>query len=196
MKDGGAKNLFPRHWVSFGDELEEHVQLAGPANWLPWTLAFRNTLIHRGRRLKTPMLQRGAVLVDSRQQPILSTRLLPMLPAEPGFSDVEAFALATGGPMLKEEARRTMDGVLKALQRILGQGCAALLPIWERRASEPTLILQPEAQWKNIPASDPLGFNGFDAGRTAFKADAMIGADETIRRFQAAALTDDAKLWK
>jgi len=52
MRDSPPPTLGRQRQDEFGKCLDDHVAPAGPKGWLDWMLAFRNMLVHRGRRVE------------------------------------------------------------------------------------------------------------------------------------------------
>ena len=97
--------------MEFGRKLEQLIRAAGPKDWLDWLLAFRNMLIHRGRRLEVGQFEpRLPILYDYRQRPIPRVDSIMQLALDPGRSDVEVLVDASNTPVLSENASDTLAG--------------------------------------------------------------------------------------
>lgn len=112
---GTAATDGERIQANFSDELERLLSSVGPRGWLEWTLAFRNMLVHRGRRIEIgQIVPRAPVLLGPDGQPALRARAVTCLPRDPGLSDVEVFLQPSNTPVLTEDAEQTLGGLLKS----------------------------------------------------------------------------------
>jgi hypothetical protein len=184
-------------------------QDAGPAGWLEWTIATRNTLVHRSRRLSSFMLSPrvSTPLLGPDGVPIIRSRVDQVLNREPHWTDIEALVVEAGTPasdrlgapspvtmLLTEASLTTLSGAVESAVAFLEAVCAELRVFWERRKSAPTLIPQPASQWPNIEVQDPLGFDGYAPGTHGFHSGSGITASERVgRRMTASALFDDQR---
>jgi hypothetical protein len=91
---------------------EASVTVAGPDGWLPWTLAMRNMLVHRPRRLWLVHLRTRR---DARGR-IIGARLELLLPLDPASTDVEVMRGHNDieSAVILEPAENAMFGVLSS----------------------------------------------------------------------------------
>ena len=91
-----------RRQLDAGTRLEAFIEGAGPQGWLPWVLAFRNMLVHRGRRLVvSQFVPRLPVLHGPDGRPIPRVNIVRQLPRDAGRSDIEVF-LDQAAPVLTD----------------------------------------------------------------------------------------------
>ncbi len=181
---------------TLADRLERAIAEAGPPGWLEWLIDLRNMYVHRGRRLELAELRAvpsGILGPDGR--PVIRTDLLPLLPRDPGWSDVQVFLkFAPARPLvLTENAEVTLRGVLESTVRLLEQGGSLLLELWSRRRADPQLLPQPSQQWPAIEPSGASGFEGYAPNSAPVQPAAMTTHPDVVRRLRAAALSDDVR---
>lgn len=172
---------------------------AGPAGWDLWVLAYRNMLVHRGRRMwMSQLLPTGGGLVAPRGDTLFSPYVVPQLPNEPGRSDVEV--LRDGAEqsfMLSENGWRTLEGALRSTNDLVDAAAAILLGAWRARKANPDALKQPREQWpKPKPQDDDSGaFAGYQPGSVPMDLGQLHANPLFLKRLQAAAL-DDAQRQK
>jgi len=82
--------------ADFGKKLETMIASNGADGWLDWALAFRNMLVHRGRRIEVgQFVPRQPMLYGPDGKPVPRVRVINHLPRDPGRSDVEVFLQPT-----------------------------------------------------------------------------------------------------
>jgi len=156
---------------------------AAPAGWFAWVEGTRNTLVHRARRIV------WEVDDSSRRDGVFRP-----LARDPEQTAAEAMARAppgTGREYLDEHALDTMTGTLEvvvAATRTVAVGAG----VWDARRTNPSLIVQPAAQWPTITRGEVTGFDGFDSDDGPhITAGALMLSPSLWRRMEAARLSDD-----
>lgn len=179
--------------ASFAEEFERLIGIAGPAEWLDWELAFRNMLVHRGRRIDVGQyVPKTPVLYGPGSQPIPRVRVVNHLPRDPGRSDVEVFLEPSRTLVLTEDADQTLNGLLNST-RLLIQGAAKeLIKVWNWRRHSRSLP-QPAEQWPSGASTDSIGFCGYAPGSFEYGPDMMLTHPIVAQRISAAALDDLAR---
>lgn len=181
-------NLHPAQ-QELREAILRHERNAGPDGWCKWVRAFRNMAVHRGRRLVVShLVQRTPLLLDARGAVIVRADTVPVLPSEPGWSDIQAM-LGSRDAQLSEPAETTLGGAMTAIRHLANQTAADLVTLWKHRRKNPGLLRQPRAQWPDV-RSRPTSFEGFAPGTAPSTMDTMTGHDSVLVRFKAAALDD------
>jgi hypothetical protein len=91
-KIGPGTTVGEKAQAEFYRKFNELVASVGPDGWLEWALAFRNMLVHRGRRLENgQFIPKVPPLYGPDGEPILRSRRLTYLPRNPSMSDVEVW---------------------------------------------------------------------------------------------------------
>jgi hypothetical protein len=184
-----------RQQAQFRAKFEDLIASVGPKGWLEWTLAFRNMIVHRGRRLELGQFVPGEPTLygpDARR--ILRARRVTHLPRDPGQSDVEVFFNSPQNLVLSEDAPQTLKGLLESTRRLINSAANDLTDLWNWRRAHPQSLPQPEAQWPDLWTSPSIGFGGYAPGTVEFPT-RMIGVmhPNAARRFGAAALDDKSR---
>ncbi len=169
-------------------DIREAEIAAGPTGWLSWVTDYRNMLVHRGRRLVKTLLQPTTVLYGSRGEILPRAETVELLPREPSLSEMQV--LATVGPVsvLREDASQTLRGILESTRQLIEDVAGLLIPLWDVRRSDPTLIRQPEKQWKSLDRPEVTGFEGYCPGSVRVQPDTLMMAPEWLTRLKSAAL--------
>jgi len=180
--------------ANFGVNFERLISSAGPEGWLEWALAFRNMLVHRGRRIELgQFVQRTPVLYGPAGQPVLRARRVTHLPRDPGRSDVEVFLDAPNSPLLTESDDETLHGLIEST-KVLVEGTAEELGnVWEWRRTHRDHLVQPAAQWPDRASTESIGFSGYAPGSFKYAPSMMTTHPVVFKRMRAAALDDDAR---
>jgi len=180
--------------VEFGKKLELLIASHGPEGWLDWALAFRNMLVHRGRRVEigqfVPLVP---VLYGPDGKPVPRVRTITHLPRDPGRSDVEVFLDSTQSPVLTEDAEQTLGGLLKSTKAFVEALAAELLDVWKWRKANADKVPQPAAQWPDGPSTEGSGFGGYAPGSFSYSPSMMTTHPIVVRRLRAASLDDKAR---
>ena len=178
----------------FAIQLTETIGRVGPAGWLDWMLNFRNMLVHRGRRIEIrQIVSRETVLYDASGGPIPRARVVNHLPLEPDRSDVDVYRKLDLPPVLTEDVRHTLKGLMRsvcALVEALGEQLAAA---WEWRKEHPEKLSQPTAQWPvTATPNQQSTFAGYAPGSHAYKPEESESSmnPDMVTRLLAAALMD------
>jgi hypothetical protein len=176
---------------SFLTRLDEAIVGAGPAGWLEWATAYRNMLVHRGRRLNQNMLVPKPSLLRPDGSRIVRTDVVHLLMRDPERSDMETLVdglVAT----LTESAELTMSELFKSTVWFAEQVARSLLEAWEARRANPSLLVQPRSQWPDVPR--PAGtFQGYEPGRVEVSVSAAMMGPSWIKRLKAASMDGEAK---
>lgn len=181
--------------ASFGLELERLVNAAGPDGWLDWALAFRNMLVHRGRRIELgTCVPRTPLLYGADGQPVPRVRAVTHLPRDPGRSDVEVFLQPSKTPILEEDAEQTLDGLRKSTKSLVEGAAQQLAEVWKWRRAHPNSLCQPKAQWPDGASSESIGFSGYVPGSFPYSPSTFFGDPIILQRLRAAALDDASRL--
>ena len=162
--------------------LQEAVDQSGPPDWDDWTVAMRNTLVHRPQRmtwihLRTP-LQVGP-------------RSTIYLTADPGFSEIEnmRFHGSAAGALLHEDADQTLAGVYTSAWSVAEILIPRLVELWRNRRQGTVNVAQPSTQWESdLPAR--LSFRGYAKNSRPMAKDAkeVVLNPTQGHRFRAAAI--------
>lgn len=177
--------------MEFGRKLEALIKAAGPNDWLDWLLAFRNMLIHRGRRLEVGQFEpRLPILYDHRQRPIPRVDSIMQLALDPGRSDVEVLVDASKTPVLSENASDTLAGAMESTRKLADDLGKELLEFWNWRRADPIKLPQPQKQWPKGRATQILAFGGYKPGSHPYDPGVLVSHPESLKRMLSAALED------
>ncbi len=184
--------------ADFGKKLESLIDASGASGWLDWALAFRNMLVHRGRRLEVgQFVPRQPMLYGPDGTPVPRVRVITHLPRDPGRSDVEVFLQPTESPVLTEDAEQTLGGLLKSTRELVDTIAGELLELWKWRKANPHKLPQPAAQWPNGVSTESTSFAGYAPGSFNYSPTMMMTHPVVVHRMRAAALDDKARpQWK
>lgn len=184
--------------AAFAKELESLIASNGADGWLDWALAFRNVLVHRGRRIEIgQFVPRQPMLYGPDGKPVPRVRVVTQLPRDPGRSDVEVFLQPTDSPVLTEDAEQTLGGLLKSTTALVEAVAAELLDFWKWRKANPDKLPQPIAQWPNGVSAEASSFAGYAPGSFQYSPSMMTTHPVVVQRMRAAALDDKARpQWK
>lgn len=143
--------------VALVEAVNEAARVAGPTDWMDWSIAQRNTTAHRAPKLGVVVMTKG-----SRQEP---SRLVTVFDRQPKWSETLSFAASRNdnsleGIYLIEDPADVMAGILASLDDFVATVTAHCSDLWVRRRGDPTLIVQPGQQWKTLEV-EPLHFDGF-----------------------------------
>lgn len=162
------------------------IETAGPPGWLKWVSDFRNTSLHRARRLQGCQVKPHRPVLGPSGRPLpTKVDLVFHLPRDPARSDIEAFLDRQRKHLLNENGLVTLHGVFKTTQEVLRSVLSELVTVWKVRRSTPNLLTQPRQQW---PSIDPLSasFEGYSPGSVPFDVTHYTSNPDLIRRLRAA----------
>jgi hypothetical protein len=180
--------------AAFGNKLETVIASSGADSWLDWALAFRNMLVHRGRRIEVgQFVPRQPMLYGPDGKPVPRVSVINHLPRDPGRSDVEVFLQPTESPVLTEDAAQTLRGLLKSTTALVETVAGELLALWKWRRANPDKLNQPAAQWPNGVSTDSISFAGYAPGSFKYSPSMMMTHPVVVHRMRAAALDDKAR---
>jgi hypothetical protein len=186
-----------RAQTTLAAKLEMLIGSVGPKGWLDWALAFRNMLVHRGRRIEIGQyVPRTPVLYGPGDRPVPRVRVVTHLPCDPGLSDVEVFLKPARTPILTEDVEQTLDGLLKSTKALIEGAAQCLLELWNWRRTHPDSIHQPKEQWPCGASNEATGFSGYAPGSFKYSPDMFMTHPVIFQRIRAAALDDESRpLW-
>lgn len=185
--------------IGIKKSIAQHRHSAGPEGWLRWALQYRNTLVHRARRLGLTTLvvrsvdnHRGQNLVKPSGTPLLITRPVPMPPFDPDRSDVEMWMDDDNLPILTEHVITTVDGLAASMFAFVEAVTKDLEALWISRRTTPDLLVQPRVQWplRSVPTSR---FRGYSPGQVEYKPGSASMNPTTVSRMRAAGLDGDER---
>jgi hypothetical protein len=184
--------------AGFATKLEAWIASNGAEGWLDWALAFRNMLVHRGRRIEIgQFVPRLPMLYGPDGKPVPRVRVVTQLPRDPGRSDVEVFLQPTNSPVLTEDAEQTLGALLKSTTALVEAVAGELLDFWKWRKANPAKLSQPTAQWPDGVSAETSSFAGYAAGSFQYSPSLMTTHPVVVQRMRAAALDDKARpQWK
>ena len=178
--------------TEFRDALEASITASGPPGWLEWADDYRNTLVHRPRRIELYVLRPESFIVDSQSRPLPHAEVVRVLTAEPDLSDVEALQKDTFS--LNEDARHTISGLLRSVHMLSSDVGTHLLATWRSRREFPDR--QPTEHWLAREATID-NFSGYRPGSVPTNPRGVLTSRQWVKRLAAAALTDDkTNVWK
>lgn len=174
--------------------LDGFIQAAGPDGWLPWLLAFRNMLVHRGRRIViSQLVPRTPVLHGPDGRPMPRMNVVRQLPRDAGRSDIEVFLDRAAAPVLTEDSTRTIEGVIRSAHTLVENAAELLLEVWRWRRRNPAELVQPREQWPNGPAPQETVFRGYAEGTRPYDPNLLTGHPVLLKRMRAASLPDPVR---
>jgi hypothetical protein len=184
--------------ADFGVKFEDLISSVGPEGWLDWALAFRNMLVHRGRRIELGQyVRRTPTVYGPDGQPVLRARRVTHLPRDPGRSDVEVFLEASSSPLLTEGDDQTLHGLLESMKSLVERTAQELGEVWKWRREHPESLPQPIQQWPKGASTRSIGFLGYAPGSFEYSPGMMISHPVVFHRMRAAALLDESRpRWK
>ncbi len=170
------------------------IRSAGPTGWDDWVLGYRNMLVHRGRRLHLVKLApTGAQLHGPRGSMFVPVEPVPVLPNDPGRTDVEVLRDASAQHfLLTESCWETLEAATRSVWSVIENGSAALHACWVARRSSPESPSQPRQQWPTTEGRTPV-FEGYAPGTVPFDATEFRTHPDFGRRMKAAALEDSTR---
>lgn len=173
--------------------LKVHMGEAGPDGWLTWVLEYRNMLVHKGRQIQPSVLKpTGTRLHTPGPDQVLGVTPFPLLPKEPGLSEIDALRVAAKRQVyLTEHASVTLDGVLSSTVGFIELVGADLLQLWKTRRAQPGLISQPAKQWPADSGEVESKFAGYREGQVEVAPDTVVGPPTLAPRLKAASLEGD-----
>lgn len=178
---------------ALGRRIDELVEQAGPTGWLAWATDYRNMLVHRARRGSVRFLDLPKpVIVDPRSRPIVRARAVPLLPVDPGRSEIEVLLRHDLQPHIEEEGGRVVDAVLDSTRGLMDDIAAELGLLWAERKANPALIAQPKEQWPDVTAPVQT-FLGYAPKSYPLSMDTLVTSPSAARRIKAAALDTSAR---
>jgi len=188
--------------AEFYRQFRDVIASVGPDGWLDWALAFRNMLVHRGRRLENgQFVPKEPQLFGPDGQQVLRTRRLTFLPRNPSMSDVEVWR-DTPMPtvrdplealVLSEDAAQTLGGLLDSTKALISETAKLLADLWKWRRDNPQILPQPRAQWPNGAAATPASvFQGYSPRPRNLSSSAVASTHPIVKRRFCAAALDDA----
>jgi hypothetical protein len=176
-------------------KMNESAASAGPPGWLEWANAYRNMLVHRGRRLNQNMLVPRHSLLRPDGSRIIRTEVVHLVMRDPERSDVETLVDGLVGT-LTEPAEVTLRELLKSTVWFTEEMARALLAAWEARRANPSRLRQPRQQWPDVPRPSGV-FKGYEPGRVEVDPSAAMMGTSWVKRLKAASMDGDAKRnWK
>lgn len=192
--DTGSLTEGERVQAEFGRRLEKSIAAAGAEGWLEWTLAFRNMLVHRGRRIEIgQFVPREPLKQGPDGRPIPVVRVVTQLPRDPGRSDIEVFLDQSLTPVLTEGAEQTLSGLVGSTRQLIEDTGQALSEVWQWRRSNPQLLQQPAKQWPKGAATESLQFSGYAPESFPYSPSQITTHPIIVQRMRAAALDDETR---
>lgn len=171
--------------AALGKKLETLIADSGANGWLEWALAFRNMLVHRGRRIEVgQFVPRQPMLYGPDGKPVPRVRVITHLPRDPGRSDVEVFLEPTNSPVLTEDAEQTLAGLLKSATDLIEAVGGALLDVWKWRKANPSKLPQPAAQWPKGVSTETGSFLGYSPGSFDYSPSMMMTHSVVVQRMR------------
>jgi hypothetical protein len=171
------------------------INSSGPDGWLDWTLAFRNMLIHRGRRIDIgQFVPRPEVILGPDGKRVPRARVVTQLPKDPDRSDIEVLREPSIPPVLTEDSETTLKGLIETTRRLTDEVGKELLAIWKWRRANPTKLVQPLRQWPKGLSTKSIGFDGYKPGAFPFKPSQFMSHPVMLRRLRSAALDDSQRV--
>jgi len=129
------------------------------------------------------------VTPDGRE--VIKFRLVSVLPADPGRSEVEVLRDGERTPfLLSEDASLTVEGIYTSAARLIEDMSESMKTIWLARRQNPTLIAQPRKQWELLESTHPSGFRGYAPGSLDVSIREMHATQEFGLRLLSASLSD------
>ena len=138
---------------------------SGPVDWLKWTLAIRNMLVHHPRRVNARfVLPAGREIALPNGKVHQPAKVVALFQRQPSLSEVEEW-FAAGSAIdivLPEPAEETVTGILDHALRLHGEVAGVLTQVWERRRAWPRSNPQPlSEQWRGSAERGGQLFKGF-----------------------------------
>lgn len=180
--------------LQFRGAFEGLVEGLGPRGWLDWVLAFRNMLVHRGRRIEIgQFVPRDPPILDARGRFVPRVNVMTHLPLDPGRSDVEVFRDPSVTSVLTEDAHDTLSGVIQSTRTLINRCGVELLELWNWRRAHRESVPQPARQWPHGVSTASLGFVGYRPGSLSYSPTLFTSHPVFGQRLRAAALDDRAR---
>ncbi|ACU75303.1 hypothetical protein Caci_6451 [Catenulispora acidiphila DSM 44928] len=127
--------------AQLASDLNAITAAAGPAGWMEWLIAMRNTDVHRARRIMTWDIDIGAGnLVEGINM---------KLPRSPELTEIQACVYAGGTVPTHFEALADafLDDLTESVVTYLDGAANLLKDLWVERKQTTALIEQPASQW-------------------------------------------------
>ena len=185
LKSEKNKNIRERH-LAFREKLLQEIAASGPSGWFDWIYEYRNMFSHRAHRLRPYSATPEAHLVDHNNDPILYTKVTPLLISEPGLSELQAFLEKDW--VIPQHAAEVLEEILRSVTCVLSAMTAHLCTIWDERKNDPRALMQPTEQWPDALATKRTGFKGYSTNPNLAQYDALSTGPDVIRRIRAAQL--------
>ena len=188
---GTAGNKMQLEFKAFFESIKSS---SGVPGWLEWSDRYRNTFIHRGRRITyNVMTPRPSLVLDKDGQRRAITSTTMHLVREPDKSDAEG--MIKRNVALNEDADTTLSGIFKSSRDLIEATCERLVEIWNVRRADPSLIEQPASQWEaNIRLCN---FNGYDPNAPPLQYDEIYNSHVLLHRFVSCGAVDTkSALWR
>ncbi len=188
-------------WERLATHLDTVIDQAGPFGWLDWAIDMRNMLVHRGRRLTMmlPYVSPEPMLLVPRSVIADRTELAPLLPRDPGRSEVEVLrdTRTIAGLMLSEDGAKTLLRLVESTIRLVEDTSIYLADLWQRRQADLALLPQPGAQWPEVTPSQSSSLTGYDPGSIDIGDSGQLLANPQLgpRMRAAAVFNDQLHLW-
>lgn len=172
--------------IDFRDFFEKEQITCGPKDWLEWADQYRNTYVHRGRRIIfTKTSAKKQLFYDSKERIIPRSECTTHLGKFPDRSDIEAF-IKSEEIILYENAEITLTGIFKSCRTLNEKVCEQLLSIWKERRNNPSLLEQPQNQWDDkIKNCD---FAGYDLNAEKFDTNLINSHPNILKRMRSASV--------
>lgn len=182
----------PQLHQQLAETIKRALARAGPEGWLEWATGYRNMLVHRGRHINlSKIVPERSPIVRPDGRDVVRFRLVSVLPADPGRSEVEVLRDGERRPiLLSEDASVTVEGIYASTARLVEDMSESMKDIWLRRRQNPTLIAQPRRQWELLEATRPSGFRGYAPGSLDISIREMHATQEFGLRLLSASLSD------
>jgi hypothetical protein len=184
--------------ASFGLKFEGLIGSVGPEGWLDWAVAFRNMLVHRGRRIELgQIMPRRPVIYGPYGRPVLRAHRVTHLPRDPERSDVEVLLAPSKTPVLTESDDQTLRGLVESTRSLVEAIGRELEEVWNWRRTHPDNLPQPKMQWPKGASTDSTGFLGYAPGSFHYSPGTFTTHPVVFQRMRAAALDDQSRLqWR
>lgn len=154
------------------------MKAAGPPGWDSWTLAMRNSLVHRARWTSF------YIQADPRKPEAGLFRPLPRQPELAEGHEIQS-KNRLFDVMLSEDAATTMTGTIASIVPVVQAVTEACSRLWKLRRRRTSLLDQPCGDWMPRPAPAFPGYAPNSIGHALSKATVMVVAAQDGPRFAA-----------